>query len=74
MFSLMPSAWCSQPVEPSLMALFGKGYLAITFDLPEPQGRNQGIVPLEGASLAEAVQNYFMQSEQLPTLDAGGGG
>ncbi|MEM8918983.1 MAG: Hsp33 family molecular chaperone HslO [Pseudomonadota bacterium] len=57
-----------QPVKPSLMALFGKGYLAITFDLPAPQGRNQGIVPLEGASLTEAVQNYFVQSEQLPTL------
>ncbi len=58
----------SQPVEPSLMALFGKGYLAITFDQPEPRGRNQGIVPLEGGSLAEAVQNYFFQSEQIPTL------
>ncbi|MEH6661460.1 MAG: Hsp33 family molecular chaperone HslO [Parasphingorhabdus sp.] len=58
----------AQPVEPSLMALFGKGYLAITFDLPEPRGRNQGIVPLEGASLSEAVQNYFFQSEQIPTL------
>ncbi len=58
----------SQPVEPSLLALFGKGYLAITFDQPAPRGRNQGIVPLEGASLAEAVQNYFFQSEQIPTL------
>lgn len=58
----------SQPLEPSLMALFGKGYLAITFDHPEPRGRSQGIVPLEGANLAEAVQNYFMQSEQIPTV------
>jgi len=58
----------AQPVEPSLMALFGKGYLAITFDQPATSGRNQGIVPLEGASLAEAVQNYFFQSEQIPTL------
>ncbi len=58
----------SQPLEPSLMALFGKGYLAITFDHPKPRGRSQGIVPLEGASLAEAVQNYFMQSEQIPTV------
>lgn len=58
----------SQPQEPSLMALFGQGYLAITFDLPHPRGRNQGIVPLEGGSLAEAVQNYFFQSEQIPTL------
>ncbi|WP_417590585.1 Hsp33 family molecular chaperone HslO [Parasphingorhabdus sp.] len=58
----------AQPVEPGLMALFGKGYLAITFDQPAPRGRNQGIVPLEGACLAEAVQNYFFQSEQIPTL------
>lgn len=58
----------SQPLEPSLMALFGKGYLAITFDHPEPRGRSQGIVPLEGISLAESVQNYFMQSEQIPTV------
>lgn len=57
-----------QPLSPSLMALFGKGYLAITFDQPEPRGRNQGIVPLEGSSLTEAVENYFVQSEQLPTL------
>lgn len=57
-----------QPLEPSLMALFGKGYLAITFDHPQPRGRSQGIVPLEGASLAEAVQSYFTQSEQIPTL------
>lgn len=57
-----------EPLEPSLMALFGKGYLAITFDHPLPRGRSQGIVPLEGESLAEAVQNYFMQSEQIPTL------
>tara|TARA_R110002033_G_scaffold156173_1_gene192462 strand:+ start:642 stop:1544 length:903 start_codon:yes stop_codon:yes gene_type:complete len=58
----------AQPVEPGLMALFGKGYLAITFDQPAPGGRNQGIVPLEGGSLADAVQNYFFQSEQIPTL------
>ncbi|MEW4467130.1 Hsp33 family molecular chaperone HslO [Parasphingorhabdus sp. JC815] len=57
-----------EPMEPNLMALFGKGYLAITFDHPPPRGRSQGIVPLEGASLAEAVQSYFMQSEQIPTL------
>ena len=50
------------------MALFGKGYLAITFDQPATRGRNQGIVPLEGTSLADAVQNYFLQSEQIPTL------
>jgi molecular chaperone Hsp33 len=61
-----------QGPEPTLYGLFGKGYLAITFDRqaagPEGQGRYQGIVPLEGDSLAEAARLYFEQSEQLPTL------
>lgn len=54
--------------NPSLRALFGTGYLAMTFDLAATGQRYQGIVPLEGASLAEACQSYFAQSEQLPTL------
>lgn len=53
---------------PSLQALFGGGYLAITFDLASTGQRYQGIVPLDGASLAEACQAYFAQSEQVPTL------
>ncbi len=54
--------------DPSLLALFGKGYLAITFDLATSRQRYQGIVPLEGSNLAEACESYFAQSEQLPTL------
>ncbi len=54
--------------EPSLTTLFGKGYLAITFDQPASKERYQGIVPLEGASLAEAAQSYFSQSEQIPSI------
>jgi molecular chaperone Hsp33 len=57
-----------QPSQPSLFSLFGKGYLAITFDQPASNQRYQGIVPLEGGSLAEAVENYFAQSEQIPSL------
>ena len=53
---------------PSLFALFGKGYLAITFDQAVTKERYQGIVPLEGASLAEAAQHFFSQSEQIPSL------
>ena len=53
---------------PSLFALFGKGYLAITFDQPQAEERYQGIVPLEGASLAEAAQSFFSQSEQIPSI------
>ncbi|MCZ8171311.1 MAG: Hsp33 family molecular chaperone HslO [Novosphingobium sp.] len=54
--------------NPSLFALFGQGYLAVTFDLAATGQRYQGIVPLEGASLAEACESYFAQSEQVPTL------
>lgn len=55
--------------NPSLFALFGQdAYLAITFDLASTGQRYQGIVPLEGTSLAEACEAYFAQSEQVPTL------
>jgi molecular chaperone Hsp33 len=56
------------PSHRDLFALFGKGYLAITFDHPAADERYQGIVPLEGGSLAEAAQSYFTQSEQLPSV------
>ena len=53
---------------PSVQALFGKGYFAITFDLASTKERYQGIVPLEGDSLAHCCEAYFAQSEQIPTL------
>ncbi|AXJ94794.1 MULTISPECIES: Hsp33 family molecular chaperone HslO [unclassified Sphingomonas] len=56
------------PAQPTLFALFGEGYLAITFDLAATGERYQGIVPLDGATLAEAAQSYFVQSEQIPSL------
>jgi molecular chaperone Hsp33 len=54
--------------NPSLFALFGKGYLAITFDHPTTDERYQGIVPLEGESLARAAESFFAQSEQIPSI------
>ncbi len=54
--------------QPSLFALFGSGFLAITFDQPATGERYQGIVPLEGEGLSAAVAYYFEQSEQVPTL------
>lgn len=54
--------------NPSLFALFGKGYLAITFDHPGLDERYQGIVPLEGDSLAKAAESFFAQSEQIPSI------
>ena len=54
--------------EPTLFGLFGKGYLAITFDHGATKERYQGVVPLEGSSIAEAAEQYFRQSEQVPTV------
>lgn len=56
------------PEHGDLQALFGSGHLAITLDPAAGAERYQGIVPLEGASLTEAVETYFRHSEQLPTL------
>lgn len=53
---------------PALEELFGGGYLAITFDLVATGQRYQGVVPLEGESLTQAVERYFAQSEQVPTV------
>lgn len=46
--------------------LIGEGQLAITVEPAEGQ-RYQGIVPLAGESLAECLDAYFEQSEQLHT-------
>ena len=54
--------------SPSLETLFGKGYLAVTFDHPVTNERYQGIVPLEGESLGQAAQSFFTQSEQIPSI------
>jgi molecular chaperone Hsp33 len=54
--------------DASLKSLFGTGSLAITFEVPQTAQRYQGIVPLTGTSLTGAVEAYFAQSEQVPTL------
>jgi molecular chaperone Hsp33 len=48
--------------------LLGAGHLAFTVDGgPDSGKRYQGIVDIEGGTLAEVLQHYFRQSEQLPT-------
>ena len=61
-------ALAAAPAEPTLFALFGAGYLAITFDQATTGERYQGIVPLDGETLVAAAEQYFRQSEQIPTL------
>lgn len=57
-----------EPAESSDERLFSGGHLAITFDIAATKQRYQGIVSLDGQSLTEVVENYFAQSEQVPTL------
>lgn len=58
---------CNENVRPGPLAtMFGEGRIVLTIE-PEEGEPYQGIVPLQGDSLAIALQTYFEQSEQLPT-------
>jgi molecular chaperone Hsp33 len=46
--------------------MIGNGYMVITISPTEGE-RYQGVVDLEGETLAECLENYFLRSEQLPT-------
>ncbi|MHB8425835.1 MAG: Hsp33 family molecular chaperone HslO, partial [Gammaproteobacteria bacterium] len=59
--------WRGESLPTGLKALLGDGRLVITIE-PAGQGeRYQGIVPLEGETLAASLEGYFQRSEQLPT-------
>jgi redox-regulated HSP33 family molecular chaperone len=47
--------------------LIGTGNLTVTLETDDGAQRYQGIVPLAGQRLAESLQVYFENSEQLPT-------
>jgi molecular chaperone Hsp33 len=51
----------------SVPRLLGGGHLAFTVDQGDHTDRYQGLVALEGATLAECTQHYFRQSEQIET-------
>lgn len=52
---------------PGAAALLGQGHIAFTVDRGPQGDRYQGIVELKGGSLADFLQHYFRQSEQLKT-------
>src|SRR5580658_10706425 len=47
--------------------LIGTGNLTVTLETDDGSQRYQGIVPIAGQRLAESLQVYFENSEQLPT-------
>lgn len=58
--------WQGKVPQGDLPDVFGAGRLVLTIQR-EGSDPYQGIVPLEGAHLAEALQVYFSRSEQLQT-------
>lgn len=54
--------------EPVFQRLVGsEGRFTVTIETDERGAPYQGVVPLQGASLAESLETYFASSEQLPT-------
>jgi molecular chaperone Hsp33 len=51
--------------RPTARALLGNGYLAFTVDQGADKERHQGIVAIDGESLADMALHYFETSEQL---------
>jgi molecular chaperone Hsp33 len=51
----------------SLSSLLGEGKLVITLDPEAGENAYQGVVPLEGGDIAQALENYMLRSEQLET-------
>jgi molecular chaperone Hsp33 len=59
------AALLAKVTSPSVPRLLGAGHIAFTVDQGEHTDRYQGIVELQGATLAECAHHYFRQSEQL---------
>jgi molecular chaperone Hsp33 len=67
-FARFDAARLAEVQDPAPAALLGRGHLALTIEREEDAARYQGVVPLEGESLAEAAHMYFRQSEQIPSF------
>ena len=48
-------------------SLAGDGQIIVTVESTDRGSSYQGVVPITGDSLAESLEAYFVQSEQLPT-------
>ena len=59
--------WDGEPEPKPLRELCGDGTLVLTLDPGQGREPYQGVVSLCGATLAEALEDYFERSEQLPT-------
>ena len=58
---------CEGFVLPGARSLLGDGVFTMTIDQGEDMERYQGIIAIEGETLALCAERYFAQSEQTPT-------
>jgi len=59
--------WSKVPASGDLSALVGDGKFAITLDPGQGRPGYQGVVTLEGATVAAALEQYMLRSEQIET-------
>lgn len=59
--------WSGDLEQGSLPELIGEGLFVITLDPKDGKQVYQGVVELEGKSVAEMLENYMARSEQLET-------
>lgn len=57
--------WRELPDGAGFAALVASGRMVITIETDGDEQRYQGIVPLDGTTLAECIEGYFKNSEQL---------
>ena len=55
------------PLDADVAQLLGNGNLTVTVESDDASQRYQGIVALSGGRVADSLQVYFDDSEQLPT-------
>ncbi len=53
--------------RPGARTLLGEGVFIMTIDPTDLKDRYQGVTPIEGETLALCAEQYFAQSEQVPT-------
>lgn len=59
--------WHGEVTPMPFSQLLGHGRLVITIDPQQGKERYQGVVELEGDSIAQVLESYFKRSEQLDT-------
>lgn len=59
--------WSGEIADAEFLDLLSQGHFVITLDPKDGGQTYQGIVPIEGNTIAEILQNYMQRSEQIET-------